>query len=95
MDEKARKAAHEVGREWANGGQWTIEGVIDAAIARYLEASGVGRDAERYRRDAERYRWLRQMIYDDRIIVDPDRMLSGVALDAAIDTAMQGGEGRG
>lgn len=37
--------------------------------------------------DAARYRWLRQMIYDDRIIVAADRMLHGDALDAAIDAA--------
>jgi len=41
------------------------------------------------RRDAERYRWLRGMIYDDRIIVAADRMLHGEALDAAVDAAMR------
>lgn len=38
--------------------------------------------------DALRYRWLRGMIFDDRIIVASDRMLHGDKLDAAIDAAM-------
>jgi hypothetical protein len=46
--------------------------------------------SERDAADAARYRWLRGMIYDDRIIVAPDSMLCGPALDAAIDAAMQG-----
>ena len=37
--------------------------------------------------DADRYRWLRQMIYDERIIIGSDRMLHGEKLDAAIDAA--------
>lgn len=44
-------------------------------------------EIERLRADAERYRWLRQMIYDDRIIVAADQMLAGDSLDLAIDTA--------
>lgn len=44
-------------------------------------------EVEALRRDARRYRWLRNMIYDDRIIVAADRMLHGEALDAAIDAA--------
>jgi hypothetical protein len=39
------------------------------------------------REDAERYRWLRQMVFDDRIIPSPDRMLHGEELDSAIDAA--------
>jgi predicted RNase H-like nuclease (RuvC/YqgF family) len=39
-------------------------------------------------KDAERYRWLRGMIYDDRIMVENDRMLHGKELDKAIDKAM-------
>lgn len=39
------------------------------------------------REDVLRYRWIRQMIFDDRIIVEPDRMLHGEALDKAIDHA--------
>ena len=44
---------------------------------------------ERLRRDAKRYRWLRDMIYDDRVIVSADRMLNGEALDVAVDAALQ------
>lgn len=47
-------------------------------------------ELEALQRDAERYRWLRGMIYDDRVIVEADRMLHGEALDAAIDAAMKG-----
>jgi hypothetical protein len=44
-------------------------------------------------RDAERYRWLRQMIYDERIIAAPNpqaSMLHGERLDQALDAAIQG-----
>lgn len=44
-------------------------------------------------KDAERYRWLRQMVYDETIMVAPDRMLHGDELDAAIDAAMKLGTG--
>ena len=44
--------------------------------------------------DAARYRWLRAMIYDDRIIVAPDRMLNGYALDEAIDDALENPDAR-
>ena len=46
-------------------------------------------EAQPWKRDAERYRWLRQMVFDDRIIIAPDRMLYGDELDAAIDAAME------
>ena len=49
---------------------------------------------ETARQDVERYRWLRQMIFDDSIIVAPDRMLHGDALDAAIDAAIRALEGQ-
>jgi hypothetical protein len=39
--------------------------------------------------DAERYRWLRQMIFDDRIIVSAARMLHGDLLDEAVDAARE------
>ena len=46
-----------------------------------LELRWLHEENERLRRDADRYRWLRDMIYDDRIIVAADRMLNGEALD--------------
>ena len=54
-----------------------------------LELRWLHEENERLRRDADRYRWLRDMIYDDRIIVAADRMLHGEALDAAVDAAMR------
>ena len=54
-----------------------------------LELRWLHEENERLRRDAYRYRWLRDMIYDDRIIVAADRMLNGEALDVAVDAALQ------
>ena len=54
-----------------------------------LELRWLHEENERLRRDADRYRWLRDMIYDDRIIVAADRMLNGEALDVAVDAALQ------
>ena len=54
-----------------------------------LELRWLHEENERLRRDADRYRWLRDMIYDDRIIVAADRMLHGEALDVAVDAALQ------
>jgi len=51
---------------------------------------------EAAREDAERYRWLRQMIYDERIITAQDNqaaMLCGDKLDAAIDAAREARNG--
>lgn len=51
---------------------------------------------EAAREDAERYRWLRQMIYDERIITAPDNqaaMLYGDKLDAAVDSAREARNG--
>ena len=47
---------------------------------------------KRLEKDVARYRWLRTMIYDDTIIVNPNRMLHGKALDAAIDAAIEAGK---
>ena len=58
-----------------------------AAAHAILALSATGAEDAELRKKAARYDWLRSMIYDDRIIVSPDRMLSGDALDAAIDAA--------
>lgn len=67
---------------------YIIDPVWFRAAARAILALSATRaeDAE-LRKKAARYNWLRSMVYDDRIIVSPDRMLSGDALDAAIDAA--------
>ena len=64
------------------------EGYDDSRFGWRHHADALMAELAALRADAMRYRWLRQMIYDDRIIVAPDRMLHGPELDAAID-AMQ------
>ena len=61
----------------------------DPTLESAFELRRLHADNERLRRDAKRYRWLRDMIYDDRIIVAADRMLNGEALDVAVDAALQ------
>ena len=78
-----------IGSHWLETAYSRIcAGEAEADVLRDCGWERVG-DAEALRRDAERYRWLRGMIYDDRIIVSADTMLYGEALDAAIDAAMQ------
>ena len=72
--------------------RWTLNEQEVIRLAALVAAAVLDRPRRRrspLRRDAERYRWLRGMIYDDRIIVAADRMLHGEALDAAVDAAMR------
>ena len=61
-----------------NGFNGTTRGMVRAAISAFLAASGVGRDAERYR-------WLRM----NRLWLKANLpMLAAPQFDAAIDAAM-------
>jgi len=67
--------------------------INDATIEAAVALQSLHDAKERAEANAARYEWLRQMIFDDRIIVQPDRMLHGAELDAAIDNAREGGRG--
>ncbi len=60
---------------------------FEAGARAILALSATGAEDAELRKKAARYDFLRSMVYDDRIIVSPDRMLSGDALDTAIDAA--------
>ncbi len=62
---------------WRDG-EYVLVSTLEAELA------GQRRQAEKLRRDAERYRWLR----DVECLSANWMMLSGEALDAAIDAAM-------
>lgn len=77
MDEKALEAATQAYyANWKTAA--TNEELIEAAITAYLEASGI-------QKDAERYRWLRD--YSDLIVFDSIRADNSQEFDAEIDEA--------
>ena len=87
--ERLREAANEIALEGAAGWGNTCADAADRLDELERQLAEAERRFALAQQDVERYRWLRQMIFDDSIIVAPDRMLHGDALDAAIDAAIR------
>lgn len=79
MDEKALEAAEaDMAHVMTLWSDWTPMDLARVAITAYLEASGI-------QKDAERYRWLRD--YSDLIVFDSIRADNSQEFDAEIDEA--------